>query len=93
MLTNFILIIFRLLSKWEGFDLTPRTRADLPKGFPEEIPGIPYFCDGYKHPNVDAHAPLEDHINEAMDPYLSNLNEEIPEPELTHQTDDHDLHF
>ena len=77
--------------------MTARTREDLPKGFPDEIPGVPYFCDGYKHPQLEASASLDHHIAKAMEPYLANLSsEEIPEPPLPdpsfHPDEDH-LHF
>ena len=60
------LYIYRLLKKTRTFLYTPRTRADLPKGFPEDIEGIPYFLDNYLHPKVSNDAPLSEHIAAAM---------------------------
>ncbi|KAK3100688.1 hypothetical protein FSP39_023818 [Pinctada imbricata] len=41
---------YQLLQSTEGFEYTARTREDLPEGFPEEVDGVCYFLDGYKHP-------------------------------------------
>ncbi|KAA0201865.1 hypothetical protein HAZT_HAZT012064, partial [Hyalella azteca] len=38
---------YEYLIQSPGFQFTARTRADLPKSFPEDIPGIPYFIDSY----------------------------------------------
>ncbi|GFY75424.1 guanylate cyclase soluble subunit alpha-1 [Trichonephila inaurata madagascariensis] len=57
---------YSLLESTRTFLFTPRTRADLPKGFPEDIPGIPYFLDSYVHPEVPLDKPLADHIAAAM---------------------------
>ncbi|KAK6626330.1 Head-specific guanylate cyclase [Polyplax serrata] len=50
----------------EGFTMEARPRECLPRGFPSDIPGTCHFLTSYKHPEVDAEAPLEDHINEAL---------------------------
>ncbi|KFM57577.1 Guanylate cyclase soluble subunit alpha-1, partial [Stegodyphus mimosarum] len=57
---------FELLEKTETFLFTPRTRADLPKGFPEDIKGIPYFLESYIHPEMPLTASLSEHIAAAM---------------------------
>lgn len=65
---NFMIVIytFRLLKRTRTFHFTPRTRADLPKGFPEDIPGVPYFLDNYTHPKVPNDASLAEHIASAI---------------------------
>uniref|UniRef100_H2Z229 guanylate cyclase n=1 Tax=Ciona savignyi TaxID=51511 RepID=H2Z229_CIOSA len=43
---------YSFLEKDSGFKMTPRTRDELPAGFPESIPGCGYFLDRYD-PAVD----------------------------------------
>lgn len=51
----------------EGFKFTPRTREDLPSGFPPEIEEVCYFLDGYEHPNFAGCDDTEfDHIDIAL---------------------------
>ncbi|CAL1265038.1 unnamed protein product [Larinioides sclopetarius] len=57
---------YELLETTRTFLFTPRTRADLPKGFPDDIPGIPHFLDSYVHPEVPLDKPLSEHISAAI---------------------------
>ncbi|KAK4306785.1 hypothetical protein Pmani_021408 [Petrolisthes manimaculis] len=57
----------RFLAATPGWSFTPRTRDCLPKSFPSEESGIPYFLDAYTHPSL--HTPntnLTDHIEKAL---------------------------
>ncbi|GIX92739.1 guanylate cyclase soluble subunit alpha-1 [Caerostris darwini] len=69
-----ILIIYRLLETTRTFLFTPRTREDLPKGFPEDVPGVPYFLDSYVHPEVPLEKPLSEHIAAAMKDVMKKSN-------------------
>ncbi|XP_042855595.1 guanylate cyclase soluble subunit beta-2-like [Penaeus japonicus] len=57
----------RLLLETPGWQFTPRQREDLPKTFPKELPGIPYFLDTYCHPSVRKGGSLNEHIDLALD--------------------------
>ncbi|GBM07037.1 Guanylate cyclase soluble subunit alpha-1 [Araneus ventricosus] len=57
---------YELLETTRTFLFTPRTRDDLPKGFPDDIPGIPYFLDNYVHPEVPLDKSLSEHISAAI---------------------------
>ncbi|XP_061164147.1 guanylate cyclase soluble subunit alpha-2-like [Saccostrea echinata] len=58
---------YRCLQATEGFIYTPRTREDLPSGFPQEIDGVCYFLDGYEHPSFAGCDDTEfDHIDFAL---------------------------
>lgn len=60
-------VCFSRIKKTEGFKLTPRTREDLPPGFPSEEEGVCYFLDGYEHPNFAGCDDTEfDHIDFAL---------------------------
>lgn len=58
--------ISRLLTKTKTFHFTSRKREDLPKGFPDDIPGVPHFLDDYIHPDVGQEQPLKRHIAAGM---------------------------
>ncbi len=45
-----------------GFQFTPRSRAELPLGFPDDIEGICYFLDKYVHPTVFESEAGVDHV-------------------------------
>lgn len=75
-----------LLSSTPGFSFTQRSRECLPKGFPSDIEGTPYFLDDYKHPKVtDPTAHLFDHITAA----LKELGITIVPPDNPPPPDDH----
>ncbi|XP_047494015.1 head-specific guanylate cyclase-like [Penaeus chinensis] len=57
----------RLLVETPGWQFTPRQREDLPKTFPKELPGIPYFLDTYYHSSVGKESSLTEHIDSALD--------------------------
>ncbi|KAG8192154.1 hypothetical protein JTE90_027796 [Oedothorax gibbosus] len=57
---------YELLKQTKTFHFTSRTREDLPKGFPEDIPGVPYFLDDYLHPDVGIEQPLKRHVAAGM---------------------------
>lgn len=62
-----ITVCFRCIKDIEGFKFTPRTREDLPSGFPPEIEEVCYFLDGYEHPNFAGCDDTEfDHIDIAL---------------------------
>jgi hypothetical protein len=52
----------RYLENVKGFEFTPRSREDLPQGFPEDVPGICYFLDGYTYHGVSTDKDV-DHIS------------------------------
>ena len=58
----------RLIKTTPGFSFTPRTRENLPAGFPDHIPGIPYFLENYEFPDVKGFSNV-DHISLAVDYY------------------------
>ncbi|XP_071124790.1 guanylate cyclase soluble subunit alpha-1-like [Mytilus edulis] len=49
----------------DGFKFTPRSRENLPVGFPEDVPGICYFLDGYTYPGASKDKDV-DHITLAL---------------------------
>uniref|UniRef100_A0A0L8IHS4 guanylate cyclase n=1 Tax=Octopus bimaculoides TaxID=37653 RepID=A0A0L8IHS4_OCTBM len=58
---------YELLKETPGFEFSPRSSEDLPRGFPEHISGIPYFLLDYKHPTLtDSNDPSVDHIAAAI---------------------------
>lgn len=57
----------RCLRNTEHFTFEPRSRELLPKGFPENIPGICYFVNDYRHPSLPSEEPLEKHIDRAVE--------------------------
>ncbi|GFR74112.1 soluble guanylate cyclase subunit [Elysia marginata] len=59
---------YELIKTTPGFSFTPRTRENLPAGFPEHIGGIPYFLEGYEFPDVKGFSNV-DHIALAVDYY------------------------
>ena len=61
----------KLLSSCPGFAFTARSRDALPKGFPDEIDGVPHFLHDYKHEDCDVHADVSVHIAAAMRQILS----------------------
>lgn len=62
-----IIVCCRCIKDIEGFKFTPRTREDLPSGFPPEIEEVCYFLDGYEHPNFAGCDDTEfDHIDIAL---------------------------
>lgn len=61
---------YELLKETPGFQFSPRSRADLPNGFPEYIEGVPYFLDGYIHPEIsEADENQVDHIELALETF------------------------
>ncbi|XP_047736121.1 head-specific guanylate cyclase-like [Hyalella azteca] len=66
---------YEYLIQSPGFQFTARTRADLPKSFPEDIPGIPYFIDSYTHPDVDPCYPASQHVDRGLSHVLSEESE------------------
>ena len=57
-----------------GFFFSPRTRDALPNGFPEDVPGIPYFLDDYNFPGYDPKTASDpdakvDHVEMAINYY------------------------
>lgn len=52
-----------------GFELEPRGKEFLPKGFPADTEGPSYFLNDYKHNSVDASLPLDIHIQGAIKEY------------------------
>ena len=69
-LLNYSVVFYRLLKESPGFYFTPRTRADLPGGFPEDIEGVPYFMDRYEHPGVpESDRDNVDHISLALNDF------------------------
>lgn len=67
---NFMFVIFSLLRDTPGFNFTPRTREDLPPGFPENVEGVPLFLESYTHPGVpESDIETTDHIALALEHY------------------------
>ncbi|CAG5125457.1 unnamed protein product, partial [Candidula unifasciata] len=60
---------YELLKLTPGFTFTPRTKANLPPGFPETIEGIPFFLEGYEFPYVKSDKPEIDHVTLAVEYY------------------------
>lgn len=64
---TYFCLCFRCLQATDGFKFTPRTREDLPSGFPSEIEDVCYFLDGYEHPDFAGCDDTElDHIGIAL---------------------------
>lgn len=61
--------IHRLIKLTPGFTFTPRSRAHLPAGFPEQIGGISYFLDDYEFPDVRGCGSAVDHVALAVTYY------------------------
>ncbi|CAL1528281.1 unnamed protein product [Lymnaea stagnalis] len=57
---------YELIRNTPGFSFTPRTRDNLPPGFPENVPGIPYFLEDYEFPDVKGCGPMVDHVSLAV---------------------------
>ncbi|XP_048512030.1 head-specific guanylate cyclase isoform X2 [Athalia rosae] len=55
------------LTEVPGFILEPRSKDNLPKEMPANVPGTCHFLNGYKHCDVDEDAPLESHIKVALE--------------------------
>ncbi|XP_046432246.1 head-specific guanylate cyclase isoform X2 [Neodiprion fabricii] len=55
------------LTERAGFILEPRTKDNLPKEIPASLPGTCHFLNGYKHGDVEDDAPLDDHVNAALE--------------------------
>ncbi|XP_034937594.1 head-specific guanylate cyclase [Chelonus insularis] len=49
-----------------GFILEARTKDNLPKGMPANVPGTCHFINGYCHPDVNKSEPLDVHIQAAV---------------------------
>ncbi|XP_059144018.1 guanylate cyclase soluble subunit alpha-1-like [Physella acuta] len=60
---------YELLRHTPGFCFTPRTRENLPAGFPQHIPGISYFLEDYEFPDVKGCGSRVDHVALAVDYY------------------------
>ncbi|XP_066954652.1 head-specific guanylate cyclase [Macrobrachium rosenbergii] len=58
---------YRLLSVSKGWSFTARPRECLPKSFPTEIPGCPYFLDSYCHSDLTDSVPLSEQIEKALE--------------------------
>lgn len=58
-------LLFSYIENVEGFKFTPRSRENLPVGFPEDVPGICYFLDGYTYPGASKDKDV-DHITLAL---------------------------
>ncbi|XP_045104238.1 head-specific guanylate cyclase-like [Portunus trituberculatus] len=56
----------RILAATPGWSFTPRDRDCLPKNFPAEEPGIPWFLDAYYFGDLPSNTSLPDHIDAAM---------------------------
>lgn len=56
----------RILSSTPGWSFTPRDRDCLPKAFPAEEPGIPWFLDAYYYEGLPSTTPLPEHIDVAL---------------------------
>ena len=65
-INHYILFTLRILSSSSGWSFTPRTRDCLPKTFPAEEPGIPWFLDAYYYESLPSHTPLTEHIDVAL---------------------------
>uniref|UniRef100_A0A8D9DXE6 guanylate cyclase n=1 Tax=Cacopsylla melanoneura TaxID=428564 RepID=A0A8D9DXE6_9HEMI len=63
---------YECLKVIDHFSFEPRSRELLPKGFPENIPGICYFLNDYRHPRLPVDDPLEKHISPAVEDLNSN---------------------
>ncbi|MPC99273.1 Guanylate cyclase soluble subunit alpha-3 [Portunus trituberculatus] len=57
---------FTILAATPGWSFTPRDRDCLPKNFPAEEPGIPWFLDAYYFGDLPSNTSLPDHIDAAM---------------------------
>ncbi|XP_046369819.1 guanylate cyclase soluble subunit alpha-2-like [Haliotis rufescens] len=63
-------ISYNLLRDTPGFNFIPRTREDLPPGFPENVEGVPLFLESYTHPGVpESDIETTDHIALALEHY------------------------
>ncbi|OWF48958.1 guanylate cyclase soluble subunit alpha-2-like [Mizuhopecten yessoensis] len=60
---------YTCISEIEGYSYTPRTRENLPDGFPEDIEGTCYFLDDFKFPGANKEDPDVDHIALQMEEF------------------------
>lgn len=62
-------LLYRLLKHTPGFSFTPRSRENLPAGFPDSIPGIPFFLEDYEFPDVKGCGERVNHVALAVEYY------------------------
>ncbi|XP_033742672.1 guanylate cyclase soluble subunit alpha-2-like [Pecten maximus] len=60
---------YTCISETAGFSYTPRTRKELPDGFPEDIDGVCYFLDDFKFPGANKDDTSVDHIALQMEEF------------------------